>query len=91
MNALMTLTGAGSMTGHNAMVGGHGFGQTIRTINGDLQWAERVLAQTDQTLDATAVDANRHTLTLAYRFDFSVNGCVHVLRFILGHQRDNTG
>jgi predicted chitinase len=33
----MTSTGAGSMTGHNAMVNGAGFGQTIRTINGALE------------------------------------------------------
>jgi chitinase len=30
----MTQRGAGSYTPHNAMVGGHGFGETIRSING---------------------------------------------------------
>ncbi|MFF7637241.1 chitinase [Kitasatospora sp. NPDC008050] len=29
--------GAGSMTGHDAMVNGKGFGETIRSINGDLE------------------------------------------------------
>ncbi|MGH3683158.1 MAG: glycoside hydrolase family 19 protein [Natronosporangium sp.] len=33
----MTQTGPGTMTGHAAMVGGHGFGQTIRSINGTLE------------------------------------------------------
>ncbi|MBB1243649.1 chitinase [Streptomyces durbertensis] len=32
-----TQTGAGRMTAHNAIVGGHGFGETIRTINGALE------------------------------------------------------
>ena len=32
-----TQTGAGSMTAHNAMVNGNGFGETIRTINGSLE------------------------------------------------------
>ncbi|MYS21859.1 Predicted chitinase [Streptomyces sp. DvalAA-14] len=32
-----TSTGAGTMTAHNAMVNGAGFGQTIRTINGSLE------------------------------------------------------
>jgi predicted chitinase len=32
-----TQTGAGTMTPHNAMVNGAGFGQTIRSINGDLE------------------------------------------------------
>lgn len=32
-----TQSGPGSMTGHDAMVGGHGFGQTIRSINGSLE------------------------------------------------------
>lgn len=32
-----TQTGAGSMTAHNAIVNGAGFGQTIRTINGSLE------------------------------------------------------
>jgi predicted chitinase len=33
----MTQTGAGRMTAHDAMVGGYGFGETIRTINGALE------------------------------------------------------
>ncbi len=33
----MTSTGAGWTTGHNAMVNGPGFGETIRTINGSLE------------------------------------------------------
>ncbi|MEV1049079.1 glycoside hydrolase family 19 protein [Streptomyces sp. NPDC049916] len=32
-----TQTGPGSMTGHNAIVNGHGFGHTIRSINGSLE------------------------------------------------------
>ncbi|WP_269745428.1 chitinase [Paenibacillus sp. P22] len=32
-----TQTGAGTMTGHNAMVNSKGFGETIRTINGALE------------------------------------------------------
>ncbi|MFV2175856.1 glycoside hydrolase family 19 protein [Actinomadura sp. LOL_016] len=33
----MTQSGPGTMTGHNAMVNGHGFGETIRSINGGLE------------------------------------------------------
>jgi chitinase len=33
----MTSTGAGWTTGHNAIVNGNGFGETIRTINGSLE------------------------------------------------------
>src|SRR5207245_2870162 len=33
----MTQTGAGRMTSHNAMAGGSGFGETIRSINGGLE------------------------------------------------------
>ncbi|HTA93960.1 MAG TPA: glycoside hydrolase family 19 protein [Polyangiaceae bacterium] len=33
----MTQTGGGSMTAHNAIVSGAGFGETIRTINGGLE------------------------------------------------------
>jgi chitinase len=33
----MYSTGGGSMTGHNAMVNGAGFGETIRTLNGSLE------------------------------------------------------
>ncbi|NYI04554.1 glycoside hydrolase family 19 protein [Allostreptomyces psammosilenae] len=32
-----TQSGPGTMTPHNAMVGGHGFGETIRSINGALE------------------------------------------------------
>jgi hypothetical protein len=32
-----TQSGPGSMTPHDAMVGGHGFGETIRAINGSLE------------------------------------------------------
>ncbi|MCW5249534.1 chitinase [Streptomyces sp. SHP 1-2] len=32
-----TQTGPGTMTAHEAMVGGHGFGETIRSINGTLE------------------------------------------------------
>ncbi len=32
-----TQTGAGSMTAHDAIVNGRGFGETIRTINGSLE------------------------------------------------------
>jgi predicted chitinase len=33
----MVSTGGGTMTGHNAMVNGAGFGETIRTLNGSLE------------------------------------------------------
>ncbi|GAA3440869.1 glycoside hydrolase family 19 protein [Planomonospora venezuelensis] len=33
----MTQNGPGTMTAHEAMVGGHGFGETIRSINGFLE------------------------------------------------------
>jgi predicted chitinase len=33
----MTSNGAGTMTGHNAMVNSRGFGETIRTINGSIE------------------------------------------------------
>ncbi len=33
----MTQTGPGTMTGHNAMVNGRGFGETIRSINGSIE------------------------------------------------------
>jgi chitinase len=32
-----TQTGPGSMTAHNAMVNGAGFGETIRAINGSIE------------------------------------------------------
>ncbi|HCT79322.1 MAG TPA: chitinase [Micromonosporaceae bacterium] len=40
-----TQNGPGTMTGHNAMVNGHGFGQTIRSINGALECDGRNPAQ----------------------------------------------
>ncbi|MBP2322903.1 chitinase [Kibdelosporangium banguiense] len=40
-----TQTGPGTMTGHNAMVTGAGFGQTIRSINGSLECDGRNPAQ----------------------------------------------
>ncbi|HEY8481404.1 MAG TPA: chitinase [Spirillospora sp.] len=33
----MTQSGPGTMTPHDAMVGGHGFGETIRSINGSIE------------------------------------------------------
>jgi predicted chitinase/chitodextrinase len=33
----MTQTGPGTMTGHNAMVNGRGFGESIRSINGSIE------------------------------------------------------
>jgi hypothetical protein len=33
----MTQSGPGTMTGHDAMVGGHGFGHSIRSINGAIE------------------------------------------------------
>jgi chitinase len=36
-----TQSGAGTMTAHTAMVQGHGFGETIRTINGGLECGGR--------------------------------------------------
>ncbi|MET0401815.1 MAG: glycoside hydrolase family 19 protein [Cystobacter sp.] len=41
----MTQTGAGSVTGHGAIVGNRGFGETIRTINGALECGGRNPAQ----------------------------------------------
>ena len=40
-----TQSGPGTMTGHNAMVNGAGFGQTIRSINGSLECDGRNPAQ----------------------------------------------
>ncbi|WP_430785331.1 glycoside hydrolase family 19 protein [Actinoplanes sp. G11-F43] len=48
----MTSTGAGSMTGHNAMVNGAGFGQTIRTINGTLECNGANPGQVQSRVDA---------------------------------------
>ncbi|SMD27094.1 Predicted chitinase [Kibdelosporangium aridum] len=41
----MTQNGPGHMTPHNAMVNGHGFGQTIRSINGAVECDGRAPAQ----------------------------------------------
>jgi predicted chitinase len=48
----MTQTGAGSMTGHNAIVNGAGFGETIRTINGALECYGRNPAAVQSRVDA---------------------------------------
>ncbi|MQY15416.1 hypothetical protein SRB5_55980 [Streptomyces sp. RB5] len=47
-----TQTGPGSMTPHNAMVNGAGFGQTIRSINGSLECDGRNPAQVQSRVDA---------------------------------------
>ncbi|EWM10001.1 LOW QUALITY PROTEIN: chitinase, partial [Kutzneria sp. 744] len=47
----MTQTGPGSMTGHNAMVNGAGFGRTIRSINGSLECDGRNPAQVQSRVD----------------------------------------
>ncbi|MDC0707036.1 RICIN domain-containing protein [Stigmatella sp. ncwal1] len=47
----MTQTGAGSMTGHNAIVNGAGFGETIRTINGALECNGRNPAQVQSRIN----------------------------------------
>jgi chitinase len=47
-----TQTGAGSMTAHNAMVTGAGFGQTIRTINGALECDGHNPGQVQSRVDA---------------------------------------
>ncbi|MFB7441668.1 glycoside hydrolase family 19 protein [Streptomyces mirabilis] len=47
-----TQTGPGSMTGHNAMVNGAGFGQTIRSINGSLECDGKNPAQVQSRVDA---------------------------------------
>lgn len=47
-----TQTGAGSMTAHNAIVNGAGFGETIRTINGSLECNGRNPAQVKSRVDA---------------------------------------
>ncbi|MFF2847780.1 glycoside hydrolase family 19 protein [Streptomyces sp. NPDC058001] len=47
-----TQTGPGTMTGHNAMVNGAGFGQTIRSINGSLECDGRNPAQVQSRVDA---------------------------------------
>jgi chitinase len=47
----MTQTGAGTMTAHNAMVNGAGFGETIRTINGSLECYGRNPGQVQSRID----------------------------------------
>ncbi|XVV01627.1 glycoside hydrolase family 19 protein [Actinosynnema sp. CA-248983] len=47
-----TQNGPGTMTPHNAMVGGHGFGQTIRSINGALECDGRNPAQVQSRVTA---------------------------------------
>ncbi|HKN51154.1 MAG TPA: glycoside hydrolase family 19 protein [Amycolatopsis sp.] len=47
-----TQTGPGTMTPHNAMVSGAGFGQTIRSINGSLECDGRNPAQVQSRVDA---------------------------------------
>ncbi|MFE2046195.1 glycoside hydrolase family 19 protein [Streptomyces sp. NPDC059477] len=47
-----TQNGPGTMTGHNAMVNGAGFGQTIRSINGTLECDGRNPAQVQSRVDA---------------------------------------
>ncbi|MGW5095365.1 glycoside hydrolase family 19 protein [Streptomyces nodosus] len=46
-----TQSGPGSMTPHNAMVNGAGFGQTIRSINGSLECDGRNPAQVQSRVD----------------------------------------
>jgi predicted chitinase len=48
----MTSTGAGTMTAHNAMVNGAGFGETIRTINGSLECGGRNPAQVQSRINS---------------------------------------
>ena len=47
-----TSTGPGTMTPHNAMVNGAGFGQTIRSINGSLECDGRNPAQVQSRVDS---------------------------------------
>ncbi len=46
-----TQSGPGTMTGHEAMVGGHGFGETIRSINGALECDGGNPAQVQSRID----------------------------------------
>ena len=48
----MTQTGAGTMTAHNAIANGAGFGETIRTINGALECNGRNPAQVQSRVNA---------------------------------------
>ncbi|MCG5220080.1 glycoside hydrolase family 19 protein [Streptosporangium soli] len=47
-----TQNGPGTMTPHNAMVNGHGFGQTIRSINGSLECDGRNPAQVQSRIQS---------------------------------------
>ncbi|MFS1298558.1 glycoside hydrolase family 19 protein [Streptosporangium longisporum] len=47
-----TQNGPGTMTPHNAMVNGHGFGQTIRSINGSLECDGRNPAQVQSRINS---------------------------------------
>ncbi|MCS7476402.1 chitinase [Umezawaea endophytica] len=47
-----TQSGPGTMTPHNAMVNGAGFGETIRSINGSLECGGRNPAQVQSRVDA---------------------------------------
>ncbi|AXI80918.1 glycoside hydrolase family 19 protein [Peterkaempfera bronchialis] len=47
-----TQTGPGTMTPHNAIVNGRGFGETIRSINGSLECNGRNPAQVQSRIDA---------------------------------------
>ncbi|GAA4678294.1 chitinase [Streptomyces chumphonensis] len=46
-----TQSGPGTMSGHHAMVNGHGFGETIRSINGALECGGRNPAQVQSRID----------------------------------------
>ncbi|XRQ05568.1 chitinase [Actinomadura welshii] len=48
----MTQSGPGSMSGHTAMVNGHGFGESIRSINGAIECDGRNPAQVQSRVDA---------------------------------------
>jgi predicted chitinase len=48
----MTQNGPGTMTAHNAMVNGAGFGETIRSINGSLECNGRNPAQVQSRVNA---------------------------------------
>ncbi|SPT60297.1 MULTISPECIES: chitinase [Actinomadura] len=48
----MTQRGPGTMTGHDAMVNGRGFGETIRSINGSLECDGRNPAQVQSRVNA---------------------------------------
>jgi predicted chitinase len=48
----MTQNGPGTMTGHNAMVNGRGFGETIRSINGAVECDGKNPAQVQSRVNA---------------------------------------